>query len=175
MCGRPFFPLCYHVAAPLIWEKFTDEQKRHPEMRLSADLCQAHDDWFIRGIIEIPIISSNATAEISAQLGSTDRRHLPGQLFLSFGVYVQVSKESFDDYVSLWNTKGREDVLEPLDGFLANVIPHWPSTYNVPCKLICQEVGCRPLISVETSHPLCVAQQEGIQFPVIEQLKNVIR
>ena len=174
MCGRPYFPLCYHVAAPRIWEKFTDEQKGHAEMRLSADLCQAHDDWFIRGIIEIPIISSNATAEIAAQIRSNDRRHQPGQLFLSFGVYVQVSKESFSEYVKHWKTPGREELLEPIDGFLANVIPHWKSIYNVPCKLVCQPVGCRPLIIVDSSHQLRTSQQEGIPFSFIEQIKTVI-
>lgn len=135
LCGRPYFPLCYHVAAPRIWEKFTEEQKNHPDMRLSADLCQAHDDVFIRGIIEIPIISSNATAEISAQIRTHDPRHAPGQLFLSFGVFVQVSKESFAEYVKHWKSAGREEVLAPIEGFLANVIPYWKSTYNVPCKV----------------------------------------
>lgn len=42
MCGRPFFPLCFHVAAPSIWHKFTDEQKSHKgegPAELCGDLC----------------------------------------------------------------------------------------------------------------------------------------
>lgn len=142
LCGRPFFALCFHVAAPRIWAKFTDEQKQHRNMRLSADLCQAHEDVFIRGIIEVPITSSNATAEISARIRS--HRHQPGQLFLSFGVFVQVrclsqrsvashsavqvSRASFDDYVAQWNSPGRETRFEPIAGFIANVVPYWAST-----------------------------------------------
>jgi ankyrin repeat protein len=172
LCGRPFFALCFHVEAPRIWAKFTDEQKQHRNMRLSADLCQAHEDVFIRGVIEIPIISSNATAEIAARFRN-DRRHQPGQLFLSFGVFVQVSKASFEDYVKHWNTAGREQLFEPIDGFVANVLPHWKSTFNTPCKLIVQAPGCRPSIKLEdSSHPLCIAQIEGIPFSLSVKIQS---
>jgi hypothetical protein len=60
-------------------------------MRLSTDLCQAHDDVFIRGILALPIMSSHATAEISATYNppSMLRNGRPGQLFICFGVFVQ--------------------------------------------------------------------------------------
>jgi hypothetical protein len=177
LCGRPFFPLCYHVEAPKVWGKFTEEQKDQRDMKLSFDLCQTHEDFFIRGIVEIPIISSNATAEISAadisRSVNSDTRHQPGQLHLCFGVFVQVSKESFDQYVKHWNTPGREDLLEPLDGFLANVIPHWKSTFNAPCQLVPQKVGCRPIIRL-SDHPLRIAQNDGITFQLTESIKGLL-
>lgn len=59
-------------------------------MRLSADLCQAHDDVFIRGIIVVPITSSTASAEISATYKAPRvLQNRPGQLYICFGVYVQ--------------------------------------------------------------------------------------
>ena len=156
LCGRPFFPLSFHVPSPRVWEKFTDEQKSHRNMRLSADLCQAHDDYFIRGILEVPILNSNATAEISASLQARTKTVKckyadivqPGQLFLSFGLFVQVSKVSFDAYVSNWTVQGRENMMEPMEGFIANIVPHWKSTLNLECKLIVQSVGCRPIIEI---------------------------
>jgi len=175
VCGRSFFPLCFHVLAPSIWDKFTDEQKKHRAMRLSADLCQAHEDFFIRGIVAVPILSSTATAEISAtyRAPSILQGGRPGKLLLCFGVFVQVPREAFDEYVQHWNTEGREKLLRPVEGIVANSLPYWKSTLSLACRLLPHALHCRPVIEVmESAHALYKAQREGVSFPVAERIKN---
>ena len=168
---RSYFPSSSSHSAPRVWFKFTDEQKLHRHMRLSADLCQTHEDVFIRGLLEIPILSSNATAEIAAFCN--DRRHQPGQLFLSFGVFVRVERAVFDEYLKHWNTENRDNLFEPIEGELANVLPHWPSCINLRCKLLVQPPGVRPIIKLDdSSHDLCVAQREGIPFSLCAKIQS---
>ncbi len=177
-------------------------------MRLSADLCQAHDDFFLRGILALPILSSNATAQISATYNAPPvlRNNYPGQLFISFGVFVQgwqtlllllllcvcggllslrvsllacdshaVSREVFVEYTRLWTTEGREKLIPPAEGFIANTLPHWKTSLNLPCKLFVQSVGCRPMIEVsDATHAIFKAQRDGISFTVAEKIKNML-
>lgn len=178
LCGRPFFPLCFHVAAPSIWDKFTDQQKRHQNVRLSTDLCRAYDDYFIRGILALPVLSSNATAEISASynIHSVLKKSCkPGQIFICFGVFVQVSPAVFENYVQSWNLEGRERRIPPADGFISNVLPYFASSLNLPCKLITQCVGCRPMVEIQdVAHPIYKAQRDGLPFQIAEKIKNML-
>lgn len=118
------------------------------EMRavISSDQCIIDEErFFIRGLIEIPIIETD-------------------DVFL-WGVWASLTEKNFDEISALWETPGRERIVE--DSFaalLANSIQgYYPKTADMKIRLRLQPLGSRPVFHVEDqTHMLGAEQAKGI-------------
>ena len=101
-------PLDYAYSAPDYW---SESLRDNPDSFLNEDLCviKGHD-YFIRGLIEIPVIESDEP--------------------FRWGVWVSLSKASFDRMIELWSDP---ELLEepPYFGWLSNSIDGYPETLNL--------------------------------------------
>lgn len=78
--------MSYSTIAPDVWDPSFESD---PNSMLSSGQCVIKGQhFFIRGLIEIPVI------------GSED--------VFSWGVWVSLSKENFAGALDVWNTEGRE-------------------------------------------------------------------
>jgi hypothetical protein len=77
-------------------------------------------------------------------------------------VWVSLSPQNFRRISELWTTAGHE--REPAYfGWFSNRLPGLPETMNLKCNVHTRPVG-EPTIELEpTSHPLAVAQREGLR------------
>jgi hypothetical protein len=100
------------------------------------------ESFFIRGVIEIPI------------LGSSDR--------FGIGVWVSQKQENFRRYVENFNS----DEIGPFFGWLSNEITFYqPSTLTLKTMAHFRGGDLRPSIVVEpTEHPLAMDQHHGIRL-----------
>lgn len=119
------------------------EEERAERVWLSSDLCIIDDaEYFIRGLIEIPI------------QGQAHR--------LGIGVWVSQKPENF------WTYKDNFDSAEigPFFGWLSNEFKFMgKSTLNLKTLAHFQGGNLRPSIVLEpTDHPLALAQREGISL-----------
>lgn len=127
---------------PIAWLMATEEERSFGE--INADLCTVHGDYFIRGLLEIPII------------GSTHR--------MVWGVWTSLSEESFRIVNDRWEAPDRAGD-EPRFGWLCTQLPIPAYEWEYPLKSLVytQPPGVRPRIVLEaTDHPLAVDQRTGI-------------
>lgn len=130
-----------------------DEDERRKRVITNADFCAIDErDYFVRGVIEIPII------------GHTEK--------LEWGVWVSLSKRNFERMIDLLVNESRVNE-SPYFGWLSNGIPLYAlTTLNLKTHVWTQVVGRRPLIELEpTDHPLAVEQRKGI---TVERLQQII-
>lgn len=133
--------MSYSTFAPDVWDPSFESD---PNSMLSSDQCVIKGQhFFIRGLIEIPVI------------GSED--------VFSWGVWVSLSKENFAGALGVWNTEGRE-AEKPYFGWLSTELALYSeSTTNLKTNAHTRQVGKRPFIELEpTDHPLAVEQRSGI-------------
>jgi hypothetical protein len=142
-------PLDWAVEAPAYWHDLP-ERERQKRGKLSSDLCVADEHRFIRGVIEIKIASS------------ADR--------FCWGVWVSLSKESFERALALWG----QEVVEnepPRFGWLNNNLPLYPATLNLRTHVHFRGSNFRPSIELEpTDHPLAVDQRQGITVERVQEI-----
>jgi hypothetical protein len=118
---------------------------------INPDYCVIdEDDYFIRGVLEIPVHGSDEEFVI--------------------GVWSTLSKANFVREQQMASDLAR--VNEPAYfGWFANQIWQYPNTLNLKCNVISREPGQRPSILLEaTDHPLSVEQRNGISHERQEQL-----
>ena len=143
-------PLAWHLNAPDVWSTLsTAERKRRGE--LSSDQCVIDDKYFfIRGLVEIPV--------------------LDGEGPFDWGVWVSLSKASFDRTSELWEEPSR--ISEPpYFGWFSNSLPGYPETLNLKVAVHYRAVGVRPFLELEaTDHPLSQEQANGITVARIQQI-----
>lgn len=145
--------MSYAASAPEYW---TDELADEDNSGLSADLCVIKGEWFfVRGLIEIPVTDSDEP--------------------FSWGVWVSLSKKSYDRMAELWDTPGREHE-PPYFGWLSTQLPVYsPTTLNLKAHLHTRPIGERPFIEIEpTDHPLAVEQRSGITRARVEQIADIL-
>ncbi len=107
-------------------------------------------DFFVRGCLEIPIIDRDDC--------------------FRWGVWVSVSKESFDRVLDLWNAPVIENE-PPKFGWLCNNISVYPPTLNLKTNLHLRGGKIRPSIELEpTDHPLAIEQRQGISIERVEEI-----
>jgi hypothetical protein len=142
-CGQyhPGLAQGFSFEAPVYWsaELAADESSV-----LGPEQCVIKGEhYFIRGLIEIPVLDS-------------------GEVF-SWDVWVSLSKDSFRQAVSLWESAGRE-AEPPYFGWLSSELGMYsPSTVNLKTNVHTRPIGVRPLVELEpTGHPLAVEQRTGI-------------
>jgi len=145
-------PLDWGVAAPIYWEQIPAAE-RSIHGRLTEDFCSIDDrDFFVRGLIEIPIIGS-------------DKRFM-------WGVWVSLSRQNYRRTIELWNSPKRLQE-PPYFGWLSNDIPNYPSTLNLKTNISARDLKLRPFIELEpTDHPLAVEQRNGITLARIVEIAS---
>jgi hypothetical protein len=116
------------------------ERERKKRIKLTSDTCIIDGDYFIRGVLEIPV------------------RDQP-QPF-GIGVWVSQKKENFWTYVK----NSESSKIGPFFGWLCTRISFYPvSTLSLKTRAHFRGGKLRPVIEVEpTDHPLAVDQREGI-------------
>ncbi len=132
--GSPSFSF----PSPLDFEKKLDKNNEN----LSSDFYTTEDDYFIRTILEIPIIGSNEP--------------------FMWGVWVSQSKENFNFYFEHFNDDllGRETF-----GWFSNKLPYYKSTLSLKTMASFQNNGERPKLHLEESdHELSKDFHNGISI-----------
>ncbi len=137
-------PLCFGADAPAAWDALP-ESERSRRGWLTSDLCEIDGQhFFIRGRLEIPILSSDRV--------------------FAWLVWSSLSEENFRRAQERWSTAGREQEA-PYFGWLSSVLPGYPSTTNLKVLVHTRAVGERPWVELEaTDHPLSVEQRDGITW-----------
>lgn len=117
------------------------EEERNRRILLNSDICVIDDeDFFIRGVIEIPI-------------------HDYPECF-GFGVWVSQKRENFLAYMENFDSSE----IGPFFGWLCNEIAYYDeSTLFLKTTAHFRDDGMRPRIELElTDHPLAIDQRDGI-------------
>lgn len=123
---------------------------------LSEDICWYEDDegmhYFVRGCIEVPI-------------------HGVSEPFL-WGVWVSLSKQSFDRYVETYNSPDTSDCYF---GWLCNYLPYYEKTYALKTNVRPRSGKTRPLIELEaTDHPLAVDLHNGLSVSRAQEIAQQV-
>jgi len=113
---------------------------------ISSDQCIIYQEQFyLRGGLELPILDSS-------------------DIFL-WGVWAGVHEKDFDQIQEFWEREGRESVIGPFKGRLANSLSVYPETLNMKLEIRIQPAGQRPLFVLEErEHPLAIEQRLGIDM-----------
>jgi hypothetical protein len=149
-CGKwhEGLPLDYAYDAPYYW---SDTLKSDTDSLLNSDLCVIkNQDYFVRGLIEIPVIGSDQP--------------------FRWGVWTSLSKKNFDKMVELWDDPKLLD--EPAYfGWLSSSIDIYPETLNLKTEVHSRSITERPLIVLEpTEHPLSIEQRDGMTMKRVREI-----
>ena len=151
-CGKQQrgLPLDFAVQVPDPWLDIP-EAERASHGKIDTDLCMIdRQHFFVRGCIELPLIGHDDV--------------------FAWGVWVSVSRESFDRILDLWDAQDVERE-PPRFGWLCNQIRTYPPTYNLKTNLHLRSGGKRPAIELEpTDHPLALEQRNGITLERVEEI-----
>lgn len=130
------------------------EDKREADVYLASDACVIADRFFfVRGLIEIPII------------GHDDN--------FTWGVWVSLSETNFFTWQDNYETANR-DHLGPFFGWLCTILPGYPDTLYLKASVYLRNNGIRPRILLEpTDHPLSIEQTGGITMDRALQLVHL--
>ncbi|WP_326794012.1 DUF2199 domain-containing protein (plasmid) [Streptomyces sp. NBC_00841] len=154
-CGNHHAELLmsYSTKAPDVWDPSFESD---PDSMLSSDQCVIKGQhFFIRGLIEIPVIGS--------------------QDVFSWGVWVSLSRDNFTRALEVWNTEGRE-AEKPYFGWLSTELALYSEgTTNLKTNAHTRPVGKRPFIELEpTDHPLAVEQRTGITQDRVREIAMAV-
>jgi len=127
------------------------QEEREERASLGSDDCVIDEKWFfVRGCIEIPV-------------------HGEREAF-SWGVWVSLSNESFEQFLEYFGEKKRSHI-GPFFGWLSSHIWIYPETLNLKSKVHLRDDGIRPYIELEpTDHRLAVEQRSGITIERVEEI-----
>ncbi|MFF2438752.1 DUF2199 domain-containing protein [Streptomyces sp. NPDC058107] len=145
--------MSYSTKAPDVWDPSFESD---PDSMLSSDQCVIKGQhFFIRGLIEIPVIGS--------------------QDVFSWGVWVSLSRDNFTRALEVWNTEGRE-AEKPYFGWLSTDLALYSEgTTNLRTNAHTRPVGKRPFIELEpTDHPLAVEQRTGITQDRVREIAMAV-
>ena len=97
---------------------------------ISSDQCIIdQEQFYLRGCLELPILNSS-------------------DIFL-WGVWARVHEKDFDQIQEYWERVGRENVIGPFKGRLANSLSIYPETLSMKLEIRIQPAGQRPLFFLE--------------------------
>lgn len=138
----------WHFEAPAQAYAVPDEEWE-ARVDLTADECVITDPaapggyWFFaKGILDIPVHGADEP--------------------FSWGVWLSLSQQSFDRYMSLFEDEERT-AGESFFGWLCNAVPGYLDTQSLRARLHIQPYPTRPRVELEpTSHPLAADQRDGI-------------
>lgn len=129
-----------------------DREKR---CQISPDWCIVDEKFFyLRGCVELPIQDSDAV--------------------FSLGVWTTVGEEEFDRTMHFWDNPDRQ--LEPAyRGALANTVPLYEETRNLPTEIVTRAPGERPEIRiVDAQHLLHEQQKTGMPLSTAIEFTKLI-
>lgn len=111
---------------------------------VGSDQCIIDKQEFcIRGCLEIPVIGTD-------------------KVFM-WGLWARISEAAFDEISDHWESEGRETMIGPYKGRLANSLSIYPDTLNQLLEVRILPVGRRPLfILEEAGNPLYIEQRSGL-------------
>lgn len=137
--------------APACYDQLS-EQDKQSIAELSEDLCRIEHpegtDYFARVVLDIPI-------------------HGVPEPFL-WGVWVSLSRESFEKYTSTW---GCHDESDCYFGWFGNRLPYYPDTMNLKTNVRPRNGGLRPALELQPSgHPLAIHFHEGLTAEEAQQI-----
>jgi len=118
----------------------------------NSDICVVDDQYyFVRGVIEIPIIGFD-------------------QDCFCWGAWVSLSKKSFDEVMELWDKDPAGH--GPYFGWLNdNIGIYSASTLNLKTQVHLRDNKRRPRIELEpTDHPLAIEQRHGITIERVQEI-----
>jgi hypothetical protein len=121
------------------------ESERAARAKVSSDLCRIDNEhYFIRGVIEIPLIDA------------------PGERF-GFGVWVSQAKHNFETYVEHFKDASG---IGPFFGWLCTRIKYYEALpEQIKTMAHFPSGDQRPLIRLEPAdHALAVDQRDGIRL-----------
>jgi hypothetical protein len=118
---------------------------------LNIDTCVVDQKFFfVRGCLEIPV------------------RDEPDPFI--WGVWVSLSKSSFDQFMECFDTAKRSHI-GPYLGWLSAELPLYPSTENLKVRVHLRDDRVRPYFELEpTEHPLAVEQRRGITAECVAEI-----
>jgi hypothetical protein len=135
------------------WE--IPEMERETRVKLTSDTCTIdHDHYFIRGVIELPIIEMNDV--------------------FGWGVWISLKKENFVNYLLTFGNDDWDD-MGPFFGWLCTKIDYYTNdTMFLKTMAHIRRNGLRPSIKVEPSeHPLSIHQQHGIPINEVYDIIHI--
>jgi hypothetical protein len=89
-----------------------------------------------------------------------DRRF---QQHLPLGVWARIHEKDFDTIHDFWEKAGREHMIGPFKGRLANSLSIYPETLNLRLEVKIRPAGERPVFLLEEAeHPLTIEQRIGL-------------
>lgn len=154
--------LDFSYDSPYYWsqehEKASDRARLLPSWSrnrrktfLDDDYCAINDDnFFVRGIIHLPIIGAAET--------------------FRWGVWGSLSPENFRALLNKHDDPKRTE-LPAMFSWLSTFIPEYPDTLNLKMYAHIQELGLRPHFRLEpTHHPLSQEYRKGITPEQVKQI-----
>lgn len=136
--------------------QWIEPDEREKRVELGTDDCIVDGERFlVRGCIEIPVIGEE-------------------EPFI-WGAWVDISQSDFRKWADAFDLENRSHV-GPFVGYLGNVLPCYPDTFNLHVVMHLRDKGTRPYIKVSASaHPLHVEQCSGMtQARLVEIYEQVM-
>jgi hypothetical protein len=149
-CGQVHEGLADLVfAAPYYYYTVPTDQ-RERRCLLTSDLCSIdHEDFFIRGCLDIPIVGSDE--------------------HFSWGVWCSVSRTTFEKYLEVFSDSNQSDV-GPFFGWVSVRLPGYPDTLSLKVMAHLRDERTRPWFELEESeHPLSADYRQGITRERLQQ------
>lgn len=150
--------LDFSYRAPVYWGKSSDggdlppsENQESTKTFLNNDYCSIADrDFFVRGIIHLPIVGTNET--------------------LRWGIWGSLSRDHVDRLMNMEDDPKRVE-LPAMFSWLSNRIYEYPDTLNLKMYAHVQKPPLRPHFELEpTSHPLSKEYHYGITAARVKEI-----
>jgi hypothetical protein len=147
----PCLDFTYH--SPYYWRKEYEEASRRAGLLrswgrnrgttfLNGDYCAINDDFFVRGLIHLPIMGTAET--------------------FRWGVWGSLGRENFETLLKTEKDPKRVE-LPAMFSDLASQVPEYPDTLNLKMYVHIQEPNRRPNFELEpTGHSLSQEFHQGI-------------
>jgi hypothetical protein len=132
-------------------------EKKRTSAHLGTDDCVIDDAYYLRGIVELPIVGLD-------------------EVFL-WGVWARVWQRDYEEFGEHYSDEGREKMIGPYKGRINNKLAGYdPSTQDLKCAIKIQPVGARPLFIIEEpEHPLAIEQRNGISLERARRISAMVR
>lgn len=151
-CGKELgdFILDYGFQLPdAIWD--LSPKEREKRAKYDSDLAQLDHRYFLRGILQLPIISTNEQ--------------------FRWGIWVEVGQNKFMSYVKNYSDDNSHEA--PFDGIIANQLRGYSNTIGVYVKVQLGDRSSRPrFLVVGNKNLLAIDQNEGVTLGRIHEFTN---
>ncbi len=155
-CGKQHdeLPERWATAAPDYYESIP-EIARQTRAELLDDFCSVDDEhFFIRGLLEIPIIGREET--------------------FGWGVWTTLSKTNIEKVQEAWERPDRH-TIGPFFGWLNTSLEFYPETVNLKSHVHINPPPFIPSIELEpTDHPLAVEQRRGMTLERVVEIAEAL-